>query len=188
MSSEEADLVRQQQVNSAATSDTDHSRGKSSPSLAAQDPYNHSGRYGGAEDRDQESLVRKRLKADEDEVCCSAPASSPPFGRVANRKREHVQRDYDDDRVSNNTGSVSVKTGGEDGPISARPLTSGGAEAEGAEKGLGSVVVCGLGSGVVIEGRDVGCLMVTSSVGWSSGFVSSSHSWQVSGMARFRWV
>ena len=54
--------------------------------------------------------------------------------------------------------------------------------------GLGSVVVCGLGSGVVIEGHDGGCLMVTSSVGWSSGFVSSSHSWQVSGMARFRWV
>ena len=54
--------------------------------------------------------------------------------------------------------------------------------------GLGSVVGCGLGSGVGIEGRDVGCLMVTSSVGWSSGFVSSSQSWQVSGMARFRWV
>ena len=54
--------------------------------------------------------------------------------------------------------------------------------------GVGAVVVCGLGSGVVTEGRDVGCLMVTSSVGWSSGFVSSSHSWHVTGMALFRWV
>ena len=54
--------------------------------------------------------------------------------------------------------------------------------------GVGAVVVCGLGSVVVTEGRDVGCLMVTSSVGWSSGLVSSSHSWHVTGMARFRWV
>ena len=54
--------------------------------------------------------------------------------------------------------------------------------------GVGVVVVCGLGSVVVTEGRDVGCLMVTSSVGWSSGLVSSSHSWHVTGMARFRWV
>ena len=55
--------------------------------------------------------------------------------------------------------------------------------------GLGSVVVIsGLGSVVVTDGRDVGGLMVTSSVGWSSGFVSSSHSWHVAGMARFRWV
>ena len=55
--------------------------------------------------------------------------------------------------------------------------------------GLGSVVVIsGLGSVVVTDGRDVGGLMVTSSVGWSSGFVSSSHSWHVTGMALFRWV
>ena len=42
--------------------------------------------------------------------------------------------------------------------------------------GVGDVVVSGLGSVVVTDGRDVGGLMVTSSVGWSSGFVSSSHS------------
>ena len=53
---------------------------------------------------------------------------------------------------------------------------------------VGDVVVSGLGSVVVTDGRDVGGLMVTSSVGWSSGFVSSSHSWHVAGMARFRWV
>ena len=56
-------------------------------------------------------------------------------------------------------------------------------------RGLGSgVVISSLGSVVVTDGRDVGGLMVTSSVGWSSGFVSSSHSWHVAGMARFRWV
>ena len=54
--------------------------------------------------------------------------------------------------------------------------------------GVGAVVVSGVGAVVVTDGRDVGGLMVTSSVGWSSGFVSSSHSWHVAGMARFRWV
>ena len=54
--------------------------------------------------------------------------------------------------------------------------------------GVGSVVGFGVGAVVVTDGRDVGGLMVTSSVGWSSGFVSSSHSWHVAGMALFRWV
>ena len=45
-------------------------------------------------------------------------------------------RDYEDDRVSNNTDSVSVKTDGETGPIYGQSLISGGAEAEGVEKCL----------------------------------------------------
>ena len=45
-------------------------------------------------------------------------------------------RDYEDDRVSNNIDSVSVKTDGETGPIYGQSLISGGAEAEGVEKCL----------------------------------------------------
>ena len=54
--------------------------------------------------------------------------------------------------------------------------------------GIGSVLGWGVGSVVGwAGGRDVGGLIVTSSVG-ASVVVSSSHSWQDAGMALFRWV